>query len=326
MPLLFFDDSRYYSDAAFYANHFAWPAAGGAGERLAYHGYWSGRLNAHHELCLKSLLITQSPPYEVVVWMPSGDLVRNAAFIDSFADVPNLEFRPYLPEREASGTRFEAHVDLLRDERPPPPDPRLRGNPALGKARAISDGLRLLVLERYGGIYFDFDTLFLRDLRPLTTVDFVYQWSNQPYGSNAICHFRRGSPALGALAERSTRLGSCHPARLLRFDELGALPGALQIFPSFAFDPIWIAHDTGARVHAACNRFDDFFTSRAPTTLADFFPAAYAYDWHNRWQLPLRRASIAGQLHEEVCRRFAAAGRPASSNVARGPSEGEAAP
>jgi mannosyltransferase OCH1-like enzyme len=38
------------------------------------------------------------------------------------------------------------------------------------------DLLRIVVLYKYGGLYFDLDSLLLRDLTPLFNQDFVYQW------------------------------------------------------------------------------------------------------------------------------------------------------
>lgn len=295
MPLLFLRDRRLYHDSAHFFRRFAWRAPGGSGA-LLYHCYWAGTLGEHHELCLKSLLVTQSPPFEVWVWMPPEDLARNRDFVDSLSCAPAVRWKAYCPQEEAAGSWFAGHVGLLEDDRPKLPARR----PA-----AISDGLRLLVLARYGGIYFDLDTLFLRDLRPLCGVDFIYQWSNQPFGSNALSHFRPGSPALSALVERSLQLGSCHPAALLRFRELASAPGELMVFPSFLFDPVWIAHDTAVAVNDYCNQFDDFFAHQVPMTMGGFFPGAYAYDWHNRWDTPIRPGTIAGQLRDEVRASFA---------------------
>ena len=73
---------------------------------------------------------------------------------------------------------------------------------------------------------------------------------------------------------------------------------------SFAFDPVWIPHDTKQRVNDYGNTFDDFFRSRAPVLLKDFFPGAYAYDWHNRWTVPIEDGTAAARLRNEVRVRF----------------------
>jgi hypothetical protein len=93
---------------------------------------------------------------------------------------------------------------------------------------------------------------------------------------------------------------------LLRFREIVDLPGELLVFPSFLFDPIWIAHDTGIAVNDYCNRFDDFFHGHVTVSSKDFFPGSYAYDWHNRWNQPIRPDTLVGGLYAELTARFAA--------------------
>jgi hypothetical protein len=308
MPLHFLSDLRLYTEYEHYRATFCWPGGGAEpAQRLLYHCYWSGVLGRHHELSLKSLLLTQSPPYEVWVWMPGEDLERNRDFVASYAGLARLSFREYAPAVEARGTVFERHTALLTDELWPR---SLGRTPRSRRPTAISDGLRLLVLGKYGGVYFDLDTLFLRDLRALCNVCFFYQWSNQPFGSNALSHFHAGAASIWALAKRSIRLGTCHPAALLRFGELANLPGDVVVFPSFLFDPAWIAHDTGTSINGYCNRFDDFFRASGAVSLAEFFPGSYAYDWHNRWDQPIRPDTLVGRLYDEVTAGFAAR-RPA---------------
>jgi hypothetical protein len=294
-------DRLLYTDYAHYRRTFEWNAPGAVEGTLLYHAYWSGRLGPLHHLCLRSLLLTQSPPYEVWLWLPPADLASNRAFIESYGTIPQVHFRVYDIEQEARGTVFERHLDLLEDARPLP----WRGRPVRSRRpEAISDGLRLLVVARYGGIYFDMDTLFLRDLRPLTGEEFIYQWSNQPYGSNAISHFRRGSAALWGLAERAVELRICGPAVLLRFSALTELPGDTWVLPSFVFDPLWIAHDT----RVAIGRFStlhDFFELEMEMDLDLFFPGSYAYDWHNHWNVPIRPGTLVSRFGADISARFA---------------------
>ncbi len=296
MGLIFCSDRRLYTDARHFEQQFAWPFGELTPAPLLYHCYWTGPLSHHHDLSLKSLLITQSAPFEVWIWMPPRDLIRNREFIERFSALDHVKWQAYCAAEEARGTIYEGRMSELESS-------GADGNP-LTLARSASDVLRLLVLGKYGGFYFDLDTLFLKDLRPLSSVNFIYQWSNRQYGSNAVSHFHKQSSALWALAERSLRIATCHPRRLLLFAELDDLRDPVFLLPSFALDPVWIANDTGARINDYCNRFDDFFTGRARKSLGDFFPNAYTYDWHNRWTVPIEDGTIAGQLYEEVRLRF----------------------
>ncbi len=302
MGLIFFSDRRLYSDARHFEKQFAWPFGELKHAPLLYHCYWTGPLTPHHDLSLKSLLITQSAPFEVWIWMPPQDLIRNHEFIERFKALRHVKWKPYCAAEEVGGTIYEGCPPLLSGVSELKPGGADRD--ALTVARNVSDALRLLVLGKYGGFYFDLDTLFLKDLRPLSSVNFIYQWSNRPYGSNAVSHFHKESSAIWTLAERSLRIASCHPRRLLLFAELDVLQEAVFLLPSFALDPVWIANDTGARINDYCNRFDDFFNGRARKSLGDFFPNAYTYDWHNRWTVQIEDGTIAGQLYKEVRLRF----------------------
>jgi hypothetical protein len=302
MALRFCADQQLYTDYSHYERAFHWNVSGAIDSTLLFHAYWSGRLGPLHHLCLRSLLLTQSPPHEIWLWMPRSDLARNAAFIQSYRSIAHVHFRAYDVRVEARDTVFANRTDLLEDTQLLPS----RGRPVTPTGpEAISDGVRLLVLGRYGGIYFDMDTLFLHDLRPLTSAEFIYQWSDQPCGTNAISHFRQDSVALRSLAERAISSGTCHPATLLRFDALTALPGDTCVLPSFVFDPLWIAHDTGAAI--GCFRsLNDFFTLDVEMPLSAFFPHSYAYDWHNRWHVPIRPDTLIGRFSAEIGSQFAA--------------------
>lgn len=302
MSLVFLADRRLYADPKHFEQHFAWPFEAPAGVPRLYHCYWTGLLTEHHELSLKSLVTTQSPPFEVWVWMPAADRDRNREFIETFRGEPRLQWKVYDAVGEAEGTLLAGHEDLLLGTAEFPVK-NMKGHP-LTVPRSISDSFRLLMQVKYGGFYFDLDTLFLKDLRPLSVVDFIYQWSNQPCGSSALSYFQQGSPALQGLIRRAQTIGTGHPARLLTFSQLGPLPGPVFVLPSFAFDPVWIPHDTKAHANDYCNTFDDFFRVRVPMSLARFFPASYAYDWHNRWTVGIEAETLAGQLLAEVRRRF----------------------
>jgi hypothetical protein len=286
MPLRFLDDRRLYTDYAHYRRTPGWAAClpGPPHRTLVYHCYWIGRLTAHHELSLSSLLTTQTDPFEVWLWLSGADIERNRAFLER-RSAARLRVKTYVPADLARGTPLEgrpAHYDDVS-----PVD--------------SSDVFRTLVLARYGGVYFDLDVLFLKDVRPLTGVEFFYAWSNQPYGNSALAHYHQGSRNVRALLRRGASLGTFFPRQLSRYDQLSPVVDELYVLPSFAVDPTWIAHDTGRPINDYCNRFDDFFQRDVPMTMRDFFPGSYSYHWHNHWDVPLLPGSIAGQLYRELC-------------------------
>ena len=276
-------DDMYQSYGA-YCAHFDSSISGGAPlDSNLFHGVWHGRLTTLHRLCLKSILITQPQSCRIWVWLSPPSIEMNREFIASFQGCHNICFRTYVPKNEARGTIYEGHLDILR--------------------KWFTDGFRLLILAKYGGVYFDFDVLFLHDLSKLRTRDFFYQWSNQPYGNSALLHLAPNSPNAEALAKRTISLRDCHPKRLLAFPEIDEILTDMCILPSFVFDPVWIANDTRIRVNGYCNTFDDFFSNKTRISLAQFFPASYTYHWHNRWNALIDPESLVGQLYAEVNKR-----------------------
>jgi hypothetical protein len=257
-------------------------------------------LTGHHELSLKSVLTTQSAPFDVRMWVPQGegDAARRSLCAFGCADAVRVEELDFASD--AKGTPLEPAVDLI----------------ARGGAATVSDWVRTLVLARHGGVYFDLDVLFLRDLRPLCGVEFCYPWSDQPYGNSAVLHLFSASVNARALAARGARLGTCHPRRLFRFGELGGVTRGLQVLPVFTFDPAWIARDRKVAITSYCNDFDDFFAAASDVPLDEFFPRSYAYHWHNRWNVPLRDGSLAGRFHAAVGARFADMAARAAAPVA----------
>jgi hypothetical protein len=285
------EDTRLYVDHLHYRQRFEWPMKTEPGARLRYHLIWDGRLTRHHELCLKSLLVSQGPPLDVSFWLPGAVAPESAVFLGHLRGVSAVTVRPCVPEEEARGTPFEGRLELLRPAAPRRPSD-------------ASDALRLLLLFKYGGVYADLDTVFLRDLRPLSAVEFCYQWSNTRDANNAFLHFHAGSEVLRELIERSLRLGSAYPRQLFRLDEIIDVCGDLWLLPVFIFDPAWVANDRKIPDNPYLNSFPEFFASSAPVRLEDFFPGSYAYHWHNQWSTPIREDTIAGQLYRQVCERF----------------------
>ena len=294
MPFVFLDDPRLYRDYQHCRDAFHWPPPEGEPETIIYHCYWSGPLTPHHELSVKSLLLTQSPPYEVWIWVPPEDLPRNQEWLSSLGGLSPVRLKAFHPEAEAAGTIYEDHLHLPR------------GKDWLGPGRwrqslNVSNCLRILALGRYGGVYLDLDNLFLRDLRPLCTVDFLYQWSGEPYCNNAVLRFRKDSPNAWCVAERTIEMDSCRPHAVLRLDQPPPLPEPLYVLPVFLFDPVWVAHDTAKPINDYCNTFEDFFSDGAPITIERFFPGAYTYHWHNQWTVPIGESTLAGHLYRDVC-------------------------
>ncbi len=289
MGLLFLDDRALYLDHALYRSRFARePVAPKAG-LILHHSFWMGPLTAHHELSLKSRLLTQSEPYQLWLWMPADSIRRNESFVARLQAIPTVAVKSYRAEQEAEATPYQGHLELLDSADPV----------------AVADGFRLLALYKYGGVYADMDVLFLRDVRGCCGADFCYQWSFYPWANNAVLSSVRESAAARFLVESSIRLGSAHARKLFKFSVLRGCNGPLQVLPSFAFDPSWVAVDSGQPDNPFVNaNHDEFFLRDAPVAFERFFPESYAYHWHGRWASAINGNSLADRLLGQVRDRF----------------------
>jgi hypothetical protein len=297
----FLPDERLYGDTA-YCLDFArriGPSANASGaERTLFHFYWCGDFNRKTAFSLKSFLATQDlARAESWLWLDvaSGDQGANVAkYMGPL--LSHFVVRHYDPANESHGTPFEGAGDLLNSPNPV----------------AKSDAFRFLVLHSYGGVYADLDTLFLRDFRQLLDSDlgsgaFCYRWSGQRFSNSAILHLTRAS-ALGiAMIEHFRRVGSCHPQKALRHEDHQNTD--LVELPCSFFDPLWLHFDKHERNGIApFGHFNDFFRQfglffrRDPRirTIADFFPGAFVYAWHNRWKAREARSSYFAMFEQEI--------------------------
>jgi glycosyl transferase-like sugar-binding protein len=274
-------------------------APGSTSER--FHLYWHGPFARKQAFTVKSFLATQDlAGSRLWLWLDS-----EAGYADHAENpvlrplLPFLEVRRFDPALETEDTPLAGRPDLHRDG-----DPVARSNLA-----------RFAVLYRFGGIYADMDTMFLRDLRPLLqdprfTDEFCYRWSgHRPYGNSAILRLRARSETARALLVRCAEVGSCRPRHVLDFAANAHLD--LLVLPCAFFDPLWLHHDRRDWYSAApFTRWEDFF-QRVPwrariwparRSLRGFFPGAFSYHWHNCWGAPEAEDSYFGLFDREFDR------------------------
>lgn len=173
------------------------------------HLYWRqtlrpwGRLQS---ISLMSLLATQNLSHtRIYLWTDDASLLQSE-FIRPIAD-------------RVAVVRYSA-IELARGT-------ELEGWEGLGAQddRAYLDGdlFRILVLNRYGGLYVDTDVIALRDFAPLLLHEWAYQWGGWDYRwpegveqamriNGAVMRMRPGSPALSVMMrELRTSAIPAHP-------------------------------------------------------------------------------------------------------------------
>ena len=108
---------------------------------------------------------------------------------------------------------------------------------------ALSDLVRFVLCYRFGGVYLDVDTLFLRDWEELWGAPgaFAYRWSRMDRYNTAVLRMHRQS-ALGTWILRTALKNGLdfHPIRVTQYLKDAEVEGLLRRLPDALFDPAWL--------------------------------------------------------------------------------------
>ena len=187
-----------------------------------------------------------------------------------------------------------------------------------GNLIMLSDLVRFVVLDVYGGIYTDGDVIYLKNMRHLWTKNFAYRWSSQFYINTAVLGIdRRIDSQIDsfydllknhlALQTYTQKFLVVLSAYIFRFNYVAYLfhPATitdliasrsrkhrrdlnfrfLTAYHSLLFDSAWLCND---KVHRVANqqicRFGEFTTKRVISSSfdpnSDFFAGVFAYHLH----------------------------------------------
>ncbi|KAJ7125686.1 glycosyltransferase family 32 protein [Mycena crocata] len=188
----------------------------------------------------------------------------------------------------------------------------------------LSDMARFILCHRFGGIYLDADTLFLRDWEELWGWKgaFAYRWSRLEKYNTAVLHLNKGS-ALGTFLFRTALKNDLdfHPMTVSRYLKEAHLEGLLLRLPDALFDSAWLGTEYYQRDRPPqpfFTDFGDFFdtplsSSAAPHALGfdGFFKGAFSYHFHNYWWKPFDPA----RNWPDLGTRFIAGERAARASV-----------
>eukprot|EP00727_Mastigamoeba_balamuthi_P005334 m51a1_g148 hypothetical protein (355) ;mRNA; r:472967-474031 len=172
-------------------------ARGPAASRVL-HVWWAGFFGRKQALSLKSALAVHSAllagpeRWRAVVWLDTrgGWYARRSespwlaqVLSARGAAAARVLVLPYDPLRMSAGTPYEA-VRAQADEQ-------------RGPVQRRADWARMIVLHRYGGLYFDLDCLWLRSAADeMRAGDFMYQWASRPrLLNNALAYLVAGGEA-----------------------------------------------------------------------------------------------------------------------------------
>ncbi|KAK0454565.1 hypothetical protein EV421DRAFT_1757610 [Armillaria borealis] len=164
----------------------------------------------------------------------------------------------------------------------------------------MSDMVRFVLCQRFGGIYLDVDILFLRDWEELWgwKGSFSYRWAFHERYNTAVLRLNKGS-ALGTFLLRTALKNELdfHPIPASNYVKHGKLDSLLYRAPGALFDPAWMNADGYQRDRPPqpyFKRFSDFFDTPSPVGASPqalgfdgFFKGAFAYHFHNSWWKPV---------------------------------------
>ncbi|KAJ7647595.1 glycosyltransferase family 32 protein [Roridomyces roridus] len=164
----------------------------------------------------------------------------------------------------------------------------------------LSDMARFILCYKYGGIYVDTDTLFLRDWEELWGWKgaFAYRWSIHNKYNTAVLRIRRGSPLGHFILRTAVKNGfDFHPFEITKYLREASLEGLLHRLPDAMFDAAWLNMEKYQRDRPPQPfflGFEEFFQTRfvdsaAPEALGfrGFFSGSFSYHFHNSWWLPV---------------------------------------
>ncbi|KAF8202958.1 glycosyltransferase family 32 protein [Pholiota molesta] len=163
----------------------------------------------------------------------------------------------------------------------------------------LSDMARFILCHRFGGIYLDADTIFLRDWEELWGWKgaFAYRWSRLEKYNTAVLHLNKNS-ALGKFLFRTALKNNMdfHPMTVSQYTKEAHLEGLLMRLPDALFDSAWLITEDHQHMRPPqpfFTNFEQFFDtpstdSAAPQALGfeGFFRGAYSYHFHNFWWKP----------------------------------------
>lgn len=193
--------------------------------------YWVGNnINEKHEIVIKSFLITQD--LSICKLNIYSDIDLNNTILKNLINKFDcIKVNIFNIDEEVKNTPIEncEWNNLIKNH---------LLNPALE-----SDFFRLLMLYKYGGIWSDFDIIYLRDLRPLMNYEWVYQWGSEMYRMNgAIMRFKKESniskESLEILKQTKPIIRSLCWADEL-YQKLREKYNELIVFPGAFFNPEW---------------------------------------------------------------------------------------
>jgi hypothetical protein len=244
-------------------------------EPVKFHLYWrSNEINEKHAACIKSILATQNKIHSIHVWS-TVDLSNNNWLIQ-FKN--KITCHIFDVRQEAMGTPLQDH-DNMKIVASKECCPTME-----------SDLVRLLLLYNYGGVWADFDVMFLRDFSPILNYEFVYQWGgDQDRTNGAVMRLKEKSKIaekhLSVIA--GPKLGKELQWASLVYVKVKESFENYVIFPCALFNSEW-----------QCGMLNHCMKKNDDSNI--LFEGAFAWHWHNKWNQKIEDGSKFDILRKKI--------------------------
>jgi hypothetical protein len=253
---------------------------------LLFHCFWNGSLNIKHYFSVLSCFyfnIVNRENRKIILWTDSKH--EDSDFLRSFNLFCEIRYFDFVEELKDSGL----------------PNNLLNGNPYYSY---VSDRIRHLLLYKYGGVWFDLDMVFLRNIDPLISnfknEIMVYTWSDHtdfPNGAifiNTIPKNPKMKHFIDYVVDKNQGFGFQEAD--LKFDS----PVDLLVLPCSWFDGVFLPDFVEYKpIPGVPNKI--FFESvDREVTLDNFCQGAFTYHWHNLWNYPIEQNSYFHRLYMDL--------------------------
>ena len=166
---------------------------------------------------------------------------------------------------------------------------------------SLSDFVRFVVLDQYGGIYTDGDVIYLKDMNLLWYFgNFAYRWSFTNTINTAVLGINRHvnssidelyKEILIKSTDTLTLMNAFHPnlvSDVITANNLNSIYNyaPIKVLHSYLFDSAWLCYDglEGKLNEKSVCSFNDLtaktFMNESDFNIKDFFPGAFAYHIH----------------------------------------------
>ena len=253
---------------------------------IIYHVYWYGNMTRKQILCINSYLATQNlEKTKLWIWLDyeNGYNKRNIDYINSkIIKNKGIEIKKYIPNVESKETLFSQLKHINHNK----------------FLKFRSDLARLIILFKYGGIYYDLDLILLKDLMPLLGIEFCYTWSFMKKGNNGILRLKKNGELITKIMKKYIKILK-NKEFYLGFNQLIFTKDIdIMCFPCVMFDPVWILHDLKQKSkYSSLNNFDNFFKKTKEDVENKFFHnQIFTYHWHSRNNYKIEKKSFFERL------------------------------